>query len=109
MEHVWNMTQLSTKRDDYQRRLKGVQKEGEVLDIIRSECLVLSSGKQKEEMTRLREENSILKEQLDDSQQEITQTRMQAERDIQQVSIILKKTQQTLQNVMGVTNKKCND
>ena len=90
VEHVWGMTQLTTNNDDYQRRLKEIQKEGEVLDMIkRSEHLALSSGEQEEEMIRLREENSILKIQLEESRQETTQTRRQA-----------KETQQTLQDVM---------
>ena len=90
VEHVWNMTQLTTNNDGYQRRLKEIQKEGEVLDMIkRSEHLALSSGEQEEEMIRLREEISILKVQLEESRQETTQTRRQA-----------KETQQTLQDVM---------
>ena len=90
VEHVWNMTQLTTNNDDYQRRLKEVQKEGEVLNMIkRSEHLALSSGEQEEEMIRLTEEISILKIQLEESRQETTQTRRQA-----------KETQQTLQDVM---------
>ena len=90
LEHVWNMTQLTTKNDDYQRRLKEIQKEGEALDVIRkSEHLALSSGEQEEEMIRLREENSILKIQLEESRQETTQTRRQA-----------KETQQTFQDIM---------
>ena len=94
LERVWNMTQLTTNNDDYQRRLKEIQKEGEVLNMIkRSERLALSSGEQEEEMTRLREENSILKIQLEESQQETTETRRQA-------NSSLKETQQTLQDVM---------
>ena len=94
VEHVWNMTQLTTNNDGYQRRLKEIQKEGEVLDMIkRSEHLALSSGEQEEEMIRLREENSILKIQLEESQQETTETRRQA-------NSSLKETQQTLQDVM---------
>ena len=90
LEHVWNMTQLTTNNDDYQRRLKEIQKEGEVLNMIkRSEHLALSSGEQEEEMIRLREENNILKIQLEELRQETTQTRRQA-----------KVTQQTLQDVM---------
>ena len=51
LKHVWNMTQLTANNDDYQRRLKEIQKEGEVLDMIRrSEHLDLSSGEQEEEM-----------------------------------------------------------
>ena len=88
--HVWDMTQLTTNNDDYQRRLKEIQKEGEVLNMIkRSERLALSSGEQEEELIRLREENSILKIQLEASRQETNQTRRQA-----------KETQQTLQEVM---------
>ena len=88
------MTQLTTNNDDYQRRLKEIQKEGEVLNMIkRSERVALSSGEQEEEMTRLREENSILKIQLEESQQETTETRRQA-------NSSLKETQQTLQDVM---------
>ena len=94
VEHVWNMTQLTTNNDDYQRRLKEIQKEGEELDMIkRSEHLALSSGEQEEEMIRLREENSILKIQLEESHQETTQTRRQANSSV-------KETQQTLQDVM---------
>ena len=94
LEHVWNMTQLTTNNDGYQRRLKEIQKEGEVLDMIkRSEHLALSSGGQEEVMIRLREENSILKLQLEESRQETTQTRRQA-------NSSLKETQQTLQDVM---------
>ena len=66
VEHVWNMTQLTTNNDGYQRRLKEIQKEGEVLDMIkRSEHVALSSGEQEEEMIELREENSILKIELE--------------------------------------------
>ena len=90
VEHVWDMTQLTTNNDNYQRRLKEIQKEGEVLNMIkRSEHLALSSGEQEEEMIRLREENSILKIQLEELRQEIAQTSRQA-----------KETQQTLQDVM---------
>ena len=72
LEHVWNMTQLSTNNDDYQRRLKEILKEGAVLTMIRgSEHLDLSSGEQEEDMIRLREENTILKHQLERSQQEV--------------------------------------
>ena len=89
-EHVWDMTQLTTNNDDYQRRLKKIQKEGEVLDMIkRSEHLALSSGEREEEMIRIIEDNSILKIQLEESRQETNQTRRQA-----------KETQQTLQDVM---------
>ena len=94
LEHVWNMTQLTTNNDDYQRRLKEIQKEGEALNMIkRSEHLALSSGEQEEEVIRLRVENSILKIQLEESRQEITQTRRQANSSV-------KETQQTLQDVM---------
>ena len=90
VEHVWGMTQLTINNDDYQRRLKEIQKEGEVLNMIRkSEHLALTSGEQEEEMIRLREENSILKIQLEELHQETTQTRRQA-----------KETQQTLQDVI---------
>ena len=72
VEHVWGMTQLTTNNDDYQRRLKEIQKEGEVLDMIRrSEHLALSSGEQEKEMIRLREENIILHQQLEESSQEV--------------------------------------
>ena len=99
MEHVWDMKQLTTKNDDYQRRLKEIQKEGEVLDMIRrSKRLALSSREQK--MIRLREENSILRQQLEVSCQETTQTRRHALRYIQQVNSSLKETQQILQDVM---------
>ena len=90
VEHVWDMTQLTTNNDVYQRRLKEIQKKGEVLSMIkRNEHLALSSGEQEEELIRLREENSILKIQLEASRQETNQTRRQA-----------KETQQTLQDVM---------
>ena len=80
LEHVWNMTQLTSSNDDYQRRLKEIQKEGEVLNMIRrSEHLALSSGEHEEVMIRLREENIILHQQLEESQQEVTRcnTRLQ--------------------------------
>ena len=86
VEHVWNMTQLTTNNDDYQRRLKEIQKEGEVHDMIkRSEHLALSSGEEEEEMIQLREENSILKIQLEESRQETTQTRREAKETLQDV------------------------
>ena len=86
VELVWNMTQLTTNNDDYQRRLKEMQKEGEALDMIkRSEHLALSSGEQEEEMIRLREDNSILKIQLEELHQETTQTRKQAKETLQDV------------------------
>ena len=69
VENVWNMTQLTTQNDVYQRRLKAIQKEEGM--IRRSEHLALSSGEQEEEMIRLREEIRILKQQLEDSQQEV--------------------------------------
>ena len=99
LEHVWDMTQLTSSNDDYQRRLKEVQKEGDELDMIRSEHLALSSGEQGEEMIRLREENSILHRQLEESHQVITEIRKQAQRDVQQVNRSLKETKQTLQDV----------
>ena len=34
VEHIWNMTQLTTNNDDYQRRMKEIQNEGELLDTI---------------------------------------------------------------------------
>ena len=91
LEHVWDMTQLTSSNDDYQRRLKEVQKEGDELDMIRSEHLALSSGEQGEEMIRLRDEIRILKIQLEESRQETTQTRRQA-----------KETQRILQDVMEI-------
>ena len=90
VEHVWDMTQLTTNNDGYLRRLKEIQKEGEVFDMRnRSEHLALSSGEQGEEMIRLRDEICILKIQLEESRQETTQTRRQA-----------KETQRILQDVM---------
>ena len=68
MENVWNMTQLTTQNDVYQRRLKAIQK---TVGMIKSEHLALSSGEQEEEMIRLREEIRILKQQLEDSPQEV--------------------------------------
>jgi len=45
VEHVWNMKQLSTKNDDYQRKVEEIKRKDEVFDITRrSEHLALSSG-----------------------------------------------------------------
>ena len=90
VEHVWDMTQLTTNNDVYQRRLKEIQKNGEVLAMIkRSEHIALSSGEQEEELIRARDEIRILKIQLEESRQETTKIRRQA-----------KETQQILQDVM---------
>ena len=90
VEHVWDMTELTTNNDVYQRRLKEIQKEGPVLAMIKkSEHIALSSGEQEEELIRARDEIRILKIQLEESRQETTQIRRQA-----------KETQQTLQDVM---------
>ena len=101
LKHVWNMTQLTTNNDDYQRRLKEIQKEGEMLDMIRkSEHLALSSGEHEEEMIRLREENIILRQQLEESHQEMrrSNTRLQ-ETQVQllEIQVQLQETQVQVQ------------
>ena len=59
-----------------------------------------SSEEQEEEMVRLRDENQILSQQLEESKQEIIQTRKQAQRDINQSNSTLNKTQQALEYIM---------
>ena len=100
VEHVWDMTQLTINNDDYQRRLKEIQKEGEVLDMIkRSENLALSSGEQEEEMIRLREENIILHQQLEESQQEVIRSNTRQH----EIQVQLQKTQAQLQETQVET------
>ena len=97
MEHVWNMT---TQYDDYQRRLKEIQREGEVFDVIKSEHLPLSSEKQEEEMIQLREEINIPKQKLEESRQKVGQskTRLQETQvQLQKTQVQLKETQDQLQ------------
>ena len=101
--HVWNMT---TQYDDYQRRLKEIQGEGEVFNIIRSEHLALSLEEQEEEMIRLREEISILKQQLEESRQKVRQskTRLQETQvQLQETQVRLQETQDQLQKTQVQT------
>ena len=94
VEHVWNITQFTTNNDGYLRRLKEIQKEGNVLDMIRkSKHQFLLSGEEDKETIQLRGEVNILHQQLEESQQETTQTRRQSNSN-------LKETLQTLQDVM---------
>ena len=87
VENVWNMTQLTTQNDVYQRRLKAIQKE--VGMIRRNEHLALSSGEQEGEMIRMREEIRILKQQLGDSQQEVRRSNAT----LQETHVQLRETQ----------------
>ena len=100
VEHVWDMTQLTTNNYDYQKRLKEIQKEGEVLHMIkRNEHLALSSGEQEEEMVRLREENIMLHQQLEESQQEVRRSN----RRLQETQVQLRETQVQLRETQVQT------
>ena len=83
MEHVWDMKQLTTKNDDYQR--------------IRSGHIALSSGEQEEEMIRLREENIILCQQLEESHQEVRRSNIR----LQETQVQLQETQAQLQETQA--------
>ena len=91
VENVWNMTQLTTQNDVYQRRLKAIQKEVGMI-----KHLALSSGEQEEEMIQLREEIGILKQQLEDSQQEVRRsnaTLKEMQVQLQETQALSKETQ----------------